>query len=99
MADVLLVAETQILAVTDEVVQVLAVADEALPILSIAEQGPPGPPGPKGEKGDIGDPDGALLVSNRLAEFASDPVAQAEAQTNLGFGATDPLAYYILAKA
>ena len=89
MADVLLVAETQILAVTDEVVQVLAVA----------EQGPPGPPGPKGEKGDIGDPDGALLVNNRLAEFASDPVAQTEAQTNLGFGATDPLAYYILAKS
>lgn len=89
MTDVLLVTVTQVLAVTDERTQ----------ILSVVEQGPPGPPGPKGDKGDIGDAAGALLASNRFAEFASDPVAQADAQANLGLGATDPLAYYILAKA
>ena len=58
-----------------------------------------GPPGPQGPPGPIGDPGGALLVTNRLSELATDPQAQTDAQANLGLGATDPLAYYILAKA
>ena len=82
-----------------ETTQILSVAEEVTQILSVAEQGPPGPPGPKGDTGPIGDAAGALLVSNRLSELASDPAAQADAQTNIGLGAVDPLAYYILAKA
>lgn len=58
--------------------------------------GVPGPPGPPGAIGDAG---GALLVSNRLSELASDPATQEAAQANLGLGAVDPLAYYILAKS
>ena len=65
-------------------------------IVESAVQGPPGPPGPTGPVGDAG---GALLVNNRLAELSTDPAAQTEAQTNLGLGAIDPLAYYIMAKA
>jgi len=68
-------------------------------VVSIAEQGPPGPQGPAGPPGPVGDAGGALLVTNRLSELATDPQAQADAQANLGLGATDPLAYYILAKA
>ena len=65
-------------------------------VVTECQQGPPGPPGPRGAIGDAG---GALLASNRLSELATDPAAQADAQTNLGLGAIDPLAYYILAKA
>ena len=79
-----------------ETTQVLAVVEEAAQVLAVAEQGPPGPPGPRGPIGDAG---GALLASNRLSELATDPAAQADAQTNIGLGAVDPLAYYILAKA
>ena len=89
MSDVLLAEATQI----------LAVAEEATQILAVAEQGPPGPQGPAGPPGPIGDAGGALLVTNRLSELATDPQAQTDAQANLGLGATDPLAYYILAKA
>ena len=49
--------------------------------------------------GTPGDAKDALRASNRLSEFAQDPQAQADAQANLGLGAVDPLAYYILAKA
>ena len=45
------------------------------------------------------DPSGAFLVANRFSEIAASPAAQTAAQTNLGLGSTDPLAYYILAKA
>lgn len=65
-------------------------------VVTECQQGPPGPPGPRGAIGDAG---GALLASNRLSELATDPAAQADAQTNIGLGAVDPLAYYILAKA
>ena len=65
----------------------------------VVTRGIPGPPGPTGPPGPIGDAGGALLVTNRLSEFAADPAAQADAQTNLGLGVADPLAYYILAKA
>ena len=82
-----------------EATQILAVAEEATQILAVAEQGPPGPQGPAGPPGPAGDADGALLVTNRLSELATDPQAQTDAQANLGLGATDPLAYYILAKA
>ncbi len=53
----------------------------------------------RGEPGPVGDASGALLVANRLAELATTPETQAEAQHNLGLGLTDPLAYYILAKS
>ena len=99
MPDVLLVETTQILATTDEVVQILAVAEDAVQVLAVAEQGPPGPQGPACPPGPIGDAGGALLVTNRLAELATDPQAQADAQAHLGLGTVDPLAYYILAKA
>lgn len=79
-----------------ETTQILSVAEEVAQILSVAEQGPPGP---KGDTGPVGDAGGALLVTNRLSELAADPTAQADAQTNIGLGAVDPLAYYILAKA
>ena len=46
-----------------------------------------------------GDTAGALLLSNAFSEFAGDPAAQATAQANLGLGAADPLAHYILSKA
>ena len=65
----------------------------------VVTRGIPGPKGPPGPPGPIGDAGGALLVTNRLSEFAADPTAQADAQSNLGLGAVDPLAYYILAKA
>lgn len=75
---------------------VTEVEEGPVTIVTEAEQGPPGPAGPPGPVGDAG---GALLVTNRLSELAADPQAQADAQANLGLGATDPLAYYILAKA
>ena len=59
----------------------------------VVTRGIPGPPGKDG------DGSGALLIDNRLNEFAGDTVAQAQAQTNLGLGVANPLAYYILAKA
>ena len=73
--------------------------DAPVIVVTEAEQGPPGPQGPQGPPGPVGDAGGALLVTNRLSELATDPTAQAAAQSNLGLGATDPLAYYILAKA
>lgn len=60
-------------------------------VVAVAKQGPPG------RDADV--VTGALTVVNRLSEFASDPAAQADAQQNIGLGAVDPLAYYILAKA
>ena len=59
----------------------------------IVTRGIPGPPGKDG------DDSGALLVGNRLNEFAGNAVAQEQAQANLGLGLADPLAYYILAKS
>ena len=59
----------------------------------IVTRGIPGPPGKNG------DGSGALLIDNRLNEFAGDTAAQEQAQANLGLGVADPLAYYILAKS
>ena len=75
---------------------VTEVEEGPVTIVTEAEQGPPGPAGPPGPIGDAG---GALLVTNRLSELATDPQAQADAQAHLGLGTSDPLAYYILAKA
>ena len=50
------------------------------------------PPNPWGD----GD---ALLVQNRLSELSASPADQEAAQANIGLGAIDPLAYYILAKS
>ena len=65
-------------------------AQEQQVIVEIAMQGPPGK---------NGDGSGALLIDNRLSEFAGDANAQEQAQANLGLGVADPLAYYILAKS
>ena len=62
-------------------------------VVEVAVQGVPGPPGKDG------DGSGALLIDNRLNEFAGDTAAQEQAQANLGLGVADPLAYYILAKS
>lgn len=59
----------------------------------IVTRGIPGPPGKNG------DDSGALLIGNRLNEFAGNTDAQTQAQANLGLGVADPLAYYILAKS
>ena len=61
----------------------------------VVTRGIPGPPGPPGSGGTTG----ALLIDNRLNEFAGDAAAQEQAQANLGLGVADPLAYYILAKS
>ena len=65
-------------------------------VVEVAVQGVPGPPGKQGIPGPAG---GALLIDNRLNEFAGDTAAQEQAQANLGLGVADPLAYYILAKS
>ena len=59
----------------------------------VVTRGIPGPPGKNW------DGSGALLIDNRLNEFAGDTAAQEQAQANLGLGVADPLAYYILAKS
>ena len=63
---------------------------EAVPRTVVVTRGIPGRDGK--------DATGALLVDNRLSEF-NTPAAREQAQANLGLGAVDPLAYYILAKA
>ena len=98
MTDLVTVEEIQILAQQPDD-SVLVDEVEAVSVVAVAEQGPRGPQGPAGPPGPIGDAGGALLVTNRLSELATDPQAQTDAQANLGLGATDPLAYYILAKA
>lgn len=82
--------------ITQETHVVIELHEGPVTVVTECQQGPPGPPGPRGA---IGDASGALLASNRLSELATDPAAQADAQTNIGLGAVDPLAYYILAKA
>ena len=87
--------DTELLIIDDES-EIIIEVDTDVEVLEAAAQGPPGPQGPAGPPGPAG---GALLVTNRLSELATDPAAQADAQANLGLGASDPLAYYILAKA
>ena len=62
-------------------------------VVEVTVQGVPGPPGKNG------DGSGALLIDNRLNEFAGDTAAQVQALAKLGLGVADPLAYYILAKS
>ena len=87
--------DTELLIIDDES-EIIIEVDTDVEVLEAAAQGPPGPQGPAGPPGPAG---GALLVTNRLSELATDPAAQADAQANLGLGTSDPLAYYILAKA
>ena len=87
--------DTELLIIDDES-EIIIEVDTDVEVLEAAAQGPPGPRGPAGPPGPAG---GALLVTNRLSELATDPAAQADAQANLGLGTSDPLAYYILAKA
>lgn len=98
MPDVLVDHDAALDVIVEREVDVLV--EELAPeetIITECEQGPPGPPGPPGlDAIAVG---GALSVVNRLAEYAGDTSAQAEVQTNIGLGAVDPLAYYILAKA
>ena len=90
MPDVLIDHDTETdVLVEREVDVVLEKSEPEEIIITEAVQGPPGPPG---------DPSGALLIANRLSEFDT-PAAREQAQANLGLGAVDPLAYYILAKA
>lgn len=90
MPDVLIDHDTETdVLVEREVDVVLEKSEPEEIIITEAVQGPPGPPG---------DASGALLVGNRLSEFDT-PAAREQAQANLGLGAADPLAYYILAKA
>ncbi len=72
---------------------------EDLVLLQQGVQGPPGPPGKEGPQGPVGNAEGAFLVTERLGELVGDADAQAEAQGNLGLGAAEFLAYYIIAKA
>lgn len=90
MTDLVTIEEIQILAQQPDD-SVLVDEVEVIQVIAVAEQGPPGRDADK-----VTD---ALLISNRLSEFASDPAAQTDAQSNLGLGGIDPLAYYILAKA
>ena len=90
MPDVLIDHDTETdVLVEREVDVVLEKSEPEEIIITEAVQGPPGPPG---------DASGALLVGNRLSEFDT-PAAREQAQANLGLGAVDPLAYYILAKS
>ena len=90
MPDVLIDHDTETdVLVEREVDVVLEKSEPEEIIITEAVQGPPGPPG---------DPSGALLVGNRLSELDT-PAAREQAQSNLGLGVVDPLAYYILAKA
>lgn len=90
--------DTELLIIDDES-EIIIEVDTDVEVLEVAAQGPRGPQGPAGPPGPIGDAGGALLVANRLSELAADPAAQTDAQSNLGLGGIDPLAYYILAKA
>ena len=90
MPDVLIDHDTETDVLVEREVDVVLEKSEPEEInITEAVQGPPGPPG---------DPSGALLIANRLSEFDT-PAAREQAQANLGLGAVDPLAYYILAKA
>ncbi len=61
--------------------------------IEVVTEGPQGPPGEREN------PELFLQKENHLAEYANDIEAQQSAQSNLGLGVVDPLAYYILAKA
>lgn len=92
MPDVLIDHETALDVLVEREVDV--VVEQSEPAETIVTEGLQGPPGRDGNAAG-----GALMAANRLSEFASDPTAQLDAQENIGLGAVDPLAYYILAKA
>ena len=90
--------DTELLIIDDES-EIIIEVDTDVEVLEAAAQGPRGPQGIPGPPGKNGDGSGALLIDNRLNEFAGDTAAQEQAQANLGLGVADPLAYYILAKS
>lgn len=87
MTDLVTIGEIQILAQQPDD-SVLVDEVEVVEVIAVAEQGPPGPQGLQGIQGPIGDTAGALLVSARLAEFATDE-AQATARANIGLAVID----------
>jgi len=66
----------------------------ATEVVAVGVQGPPGRAGL-----DANAVAGALVVAKRLSEYSQDPAAQTDVQRNIGLGAIDPLAHYILAKS
>ncbi len=76
--------DTELLIVDDES-EIIIEVDTDVEVLEAAAQGPRGPQGIPGPAGDAG---GALLVTARLAEFATEE-AKAEARTNIGLAVID----------
>lgn len=79
--------DTELLIIDDES-EIIIEVDTDVEVLEAAAQGPQGPQGPQGIQGPAGDAGGALLVTARLAEFATEE-AKAEARTNIGLAVID----------
>lgn len=79
--------DTELLIIDDES-EIIIEVDTDVEVLEAAAQGPQGPQGPQGIQGPAGDAGGALLVTARLAEFATEE-AKAEARTNIGLATID----------
>lgn len=82
--------DTELLIIDDES-EIIIEVDTDVEVLEAAAQGPRGPQGPQGPQGiqgPAGDAGGALLVTARLAEFATEE-AKAEARTNIGLAVID----------
>ena len=79
--------DTELLIIDDES-EIIIEVDTDVEVLEAAAQGPQGPQGPQGIQGPVGDAGGALLVTARLAEFATEE-AKAEARTNIGLAVID----------
>ena len=79
--------DTELLIIDDES-EIIIEVDTDVEVLEAAAQGPRGPQGPQGIQGPAGDAGGALLVTARLAEFATEE-AKAEARTNIGLAVID----------
>ncbi len=76
--------DTELLIIDDES-EIIIEVNTDVEVLEDAAQGPRGPQGIPGPAGDAG---GALLVTARLAEFATEE-AKAEARTNIGLAVID----------
>ena len=79
--------DTELLIIDDES-EIIIEVDTDVEVLEAAAQGPRGPQGIQGIQGPAGDAGGALLVTARLAEFATEE-AKAEARTNIGLAVID----------
>ena len=78
--------DTELLIIDES--EIIIEVDTDVEVLEAAAQGPQGPQGPQGIQGPAGDAGGALLVTARLAEFATEE-AKAEARTNIGLAVID----------